>query len=249
MTDLSIVTPSLNAGRVISDCIRSVAEQTRGAEHLLISGDPEGRVSGAIEGPDSGLRILHEPPRGIYPAINSGIRAAKGDVVGVLHADDFYPSNDILARVAEVFSDPGVGACYGDLCYVAQDDTGRVVRYWRAGSFRPRKFRQGWMPPHPTFFLRRALYDRHGLYREDLGTAADYELMLRMLYRHRVEVAYLPLVMVHMRTGGASNASFAARLAASRMDRRAWRVNGMRPAPWTLLAKPARKVSQWWRRP
>ena len=249
MSEISIITPSLGADPVLAGCVQSVANQTRRAEHLVVSGDAEEKVAAVLAGLESGVCILSRPPRGIYAAINSGIRAAGGDVVGVLHADDFYPGNDILERVADVFSDPAVGACYGDLCYVDAEDTGRIVRYWRAGPFRPRRFRQGWMPPHPTFFLRKGLYEQHGLYREDLGTAADYELMLRMLYRHRVEAAYLPVVMVHMRTGGASNASLGARLAASQMDRQAWRVNGLRPYPWTLLAKPARKVSQWWRRP
>jgi glycosyltransferase len=124
-----------------------------------------------------------------------------------------------------------------------------VVRYWRAGEFNPARFRHGWMPPHPTFFLRRELYERFGGYRTDLGTAADYELMLRMLLRHGVPTVYIPKVLVHMRVGGASNRSLAARLAANRMDRAAWRVNDLRPLPWTTLAKPLRKVGQWWRRP
>jgi glycosyltransferase len=105
------------------------------------------------------------------------------------------------------------------------------------------------MPPHPTFFLRRELYERFGAYRTDLGTAADYELMLRMLLRHGVPTVYIPKVLVHMRVGGASNRSLAARLAANRMDRAAWQVNGLRPLPWTTLAKPLRKVGQWWQRP
>jgi glycosyltransferase len=142
-----------------------------------------------------------------------------------------------------------VDACYGDLCYVDRADPSRVVRYWRAGEFGPRRFANGWMPPHPTFFVRRSMYEQHGLYREDLGTAADYEMMLRLLVKHRVRVAYIPRVLVHMRSGGASNASLAARLRANRMDRAAWRVNGLRPYPWTTLAKPLRKVGQWWSRP
>ena len=198
---------------------------------------------------NANVRLIHEAPNGIYAAINTGIQAASGDIVGVLNADDFYPGQRVLQQVSEVFADSAVEACYGDLCYVDPTDINRVMRYWRAGPFRPSRFRHGWMPPHPTFFLRRGIYERHGLYRTDLGSAADYELILRMLYRHRVAVAYLPQVLVHMRAGGASNASFAARLAANRMDREAWRVNGLRSYPWTLAAKPLRKLSQWWRRP
>jgi glycosyltransferase len=147
--------------------------------------------------------------------------------------------------VRAAFADPAVAACYGDLCYVDRTDPARVVRYWRAGAFRPERFRQGWMPPHPTFFVRRRLYAELGVYREDLGTAADYELMLRFL-KHGVRLAYIAEVLVHMRRGGASNASWRARLAANRMDRQAWRVNGLRPYPWTTWVKPLRKVGQWW---
>jgi glycosyltransferase len=195
------------------------------------------------------VNLLEESPTGIYPAINAGIRAATGSIVGVLNADDLYAAPRVLEQVHAVFDDPKVDACYGDLCYVDQRDTGRVVRYWRAGSFSRSRFRHGWMPPHPTFFLRRCMYEEHGLYRTDLGTAADYELMLRMLYKHQVRAVYLPEVLVHMRAGGASNASLGARLAAHRMDREAWRTNDLRPYPWTLAAKPLRKLNQWWRRP
>jgi len=109
------------------------------------------------------------------------------------------------------------------------------------------RFYNGWMPPHPTFFLRRELYRQYGGYRLDLGSAADYELMLRMLLKHGVAAAYLPEVLVHMRTAGMSNASFGNRIAANRNDRRAWAVNGLKPRPWTLLAKPLGKLGQWFR--
>ena len=249
MTDISIVTPSLGAAEVIVDCVNSVAGQSRAAEHLVITGDSEQEVARLRDQLPSDVEIVHEQPRGIYSALNTGIREAHGDVVGILHADDYYPSDEVLTRVAEIFNDPSVDACYGDLCYVDKNDTDHVVRYWNAGPFRPQSFRNGWMPPHPTFFLRRSIYEQHGFYREDLGTAADYELMLRMLYRYRIKVAYLPLVLVHMRTGGASNASLGARLLASDMDRKAWKVNGLRPYPWFSLVKPMRKINQWWRRP
>ena len=249
MTELSVVTPCHDSGDVLGDSIASVVRQSKAAEHLIVSGDPEGSLSDLLSRTGSDARVIYEKPSGIYPAINSGIQAATGEVIGILHADDLYPSDDVLERVAAIFADPAIGACYGDLCYVDAQDIRRITRYWRAGAFRSQRFRHGWMPPHPTFFLRRGIYEQRGLYRTDLGTAADYELMLRMLYRHRVGVAYLPQVLVHMRGGGASNATWGARLTANRMDREAWRVNGLIPYPWTLAAKPWRKVSQWWRRP
>ena len=249
---LTVVTPSLNSAEVFEHCLRSVAEQalTPGieVEHILVDGESSDGTVALARGINPRLHVISAPPDGIYAALNRGIAAAAGAVVGVLHADDFYADAGVLGRVAAAFADPAVGACYGDLCYVDRADSSRVVRYWRAGEFRPERFANGWMPPHPTFFLRRELYLLHGLYRNDLGTAADYELMLRMLLKHGVGAAYLPRVLVHMRSGGASNVSWRARLAANRMDRRAWRVNGLRPRPWTTLAKPLRKLGQWWRR-
>ncbi len=118
-------------------------------------------------------------------------------------------------------------------------------RYWKAGSFDHTRFAWGWMPPHPTFFVRRSVYERYGTFRLDMGSAADYELMLRFLLKERIRAAYIPSVLVAMRTGGASNACLKSRLRANRMDRRAWKVNGLTPLPWTILCKPLRKLSQW----
>ena len=122
-----------------------------------------------------------------------------------------------------------------------------MIRKWQSGAYRRDKFYAGWMPPHPTFYMRRQLYQQHGGYRLALGTAADYELMLRMLLKNRAAAAYIPQVLVHMRNQGMSNATIGNRLKANRNDRKAWRVNGIRPRPWTLIAKPARKVGQWFR--
>jgi glycosyltransferase len=121
----------------------------------------------------------------------------------------------------------------------------RVLRRWRPGSHGPRSFYWGWMPPHPTFFVRRELYHRFGGFRTDLASAADYELMLRFLVRHQVRATYIPEVLVKMRVGGVSTASVRNRWRANRMDRQAWKVNGLRPYPWTLWLKPLRKVGQW----
>ena len=125
----------------------------------------------------------------------------------------------------------------------------KVVRYWKSGEFDPRKFYWGWMPPHPTFFVRRTVYERYGYFNPDLGTAADYELMLRFLLKHCLSAAYLPEILIQMRSGGASNATLAKRIQANAMDRMAWEVNGLKPLPWTLLLKPLRKVGQWVLRP
>ena len=249
MPEISIITPSLNASKVIAGCIGSVAEQSGKPQHLVIDGYSSDDTLDVIRAAGAGVEIIQQAPAGIYPAINAGIEASGGEIIGILHADDFYASADVLQQVAAVFENPSVEACYGDLCYVDQDDPSRIVRYWRAGEYHRGRFHHGWMPPHPTFFVRREIHEKYGLYRTDLGTAADYELMLRFLLRHGVTAAYLPQVLVNMRTGGASNVSLKARLDANKMDRRAWTVNDLYPWPWTTIVKPLRKIGQWWSKP
>ena len=243
---ITIITPVLNNADTISDCLDSIKKQTTACQHIIMDG---GSTDGTLEiiaqhkNPDAIL--ISEPDQGMYDAINKGLALATGEVVGILNADDFFPSKEVLEKISTVFTDPEVEASYGNLLYVDRQDTTKVIRKWRSGEYRRDKFYAGWMPPHPTFYLRRRLYQQHGGYRLDLGTAADYELMLRMLLKHRAAAAYIPRVLVHMRNQGMSNSSISNRLKANRNDRQAWRVNGIRPRPWTLLAKPLRKVGQW----
>lgn len=177
--------------------------------------------------------------------MNKGVNASVGEIIGVLNSDDFYAANDVLRTVSEAFEDTNCDACYGDLVYVAQDNVDSVTRRWVAGAFDRRKFYSGWMPPHPTFFVRRQIYEKYGLFNLELGTAAYYEVMLRFLLKYEVNATYIPKTLVRMRTGGVSNASLTNRLRANRMDREAWRINGLSPHFWTLYAKPLRKIGQW----
>jgi glycosyltransferase involved in cell wall biosynthesis len=245
---ISLITVSLNSLDTISQCIESVIDQDISAEHIIIDGGSSSDTLAIIESYRNRLsHVLSEPDQGIYDAMNKGIKLASGTVIGILNADDYYPSRDVLSRIIEVFEDPEVQACYGDLAYVDIDNTDKIVRYWEAGNYNPKKLYYGWMPPHPTFFVRASVYEKFGFFNLDLGSAADYEIMLRFLLKHRINVEYVPMVMVHMRTGGVSNVKVSNRLAANLMDRKAWEVNELRPYPWTLYAKPLRKVWQWWK--
>ena len=249
MPSISIVTVVLNGMATIRGCVESVIAQSVAAEHIVVDG---GSTDGTIEfinGCRSSVaRMIPGPDLGIYDAMNKGILAGTGEVVGILNADDFYAHGEVLAKVAEVFADKAIDSCYGDLVYVDAGDTGRVVRSWRAGPYDVSRFYWGWMPPHPTFFVRRAAYERYGLFNLSLGSSADYELILRFLLNHRITCRYIPETLVIMRVGGMSNVSLANRLRANRMDRHAWRVNGLMPYPWTTVLKPISKLPQYWRR-
>ena len=246
MKDISLITVTYNADRTILDCLRSVSYQTLQPEHIIIDGCSTDHTLKLVqEYSGHPLRIFSEPDNGIYDAMNKGIVNANSDIIGILNADDYYVAPDILEKVARIFQKRTVDACYGDLCYIDNYNPDRTIRYWRADTFSYRKFYWGWMPPHPTFFVRQTAYERFGLFNLMMGSAADYELMLRFLVRHRLNAAYIPEVLVKMRTGGVSNFSLANRLRAHRMDRLAWSVNGLYPYPWTLTLKPLLKIGQW----
>jgi len=250
MIQVSIITTVLNGSDTIRDCIKSIQSQTIPVEHIIIDGGSSDSTLGIIEEYKSGIaRVISEPDNGIYDAMNKGLQLVSGDIVGILNADDFYADSTVLEKVADAFADKKVDSCYGNLVYVDSKNADQVFRYWHAGEFKPEKFYWGWMPPHPTFFVRRGIYNKYGLYDLALGTAADYELMLRFLLRHKITATYIPEILVKMRIGGLSNISLKNRFTANRFDRLAWRVNGLKPYPWTLYLKPLRKIFQYVSRP
>ncbi|MBD3866903.1 MAG: glycosyltransferase [Acidobacteria bacterium] len=248
--NFSIITATLNSGATIAACLDSVREQGMEVEHIVIDGastDSTLEVIRSVAGDH--VSLVSEPDRGIYDGMNKGLVQATGEIVGILNSDDVYSYGSVLKDVAAVFKDPKVDCCYGDLVYVEPDDLQNIRRYWKSGPFNPSRFYRGWMPPHPTFFVRRACYDDLGHFDLALGSAADYELMLRFLLRHRLNVRYIPKILVRMRTRGVSNASLENRLLANRHDRQAWRENGLKPNPLTLYLKPIRKIGQYVMRP
>ncbi|MDR3568455.1 MAG: glycosyltransferase family 2 protein [Syntrophobacteraceae bacterium] len=248
LPSISIITAVRNGAETLHDCIASVSCQTVRAEHVIIDG---GSTDGALDVIEEYRRdlatVVSEPDRGVYDAMNKGIRLASADVVGILNADDFYSHPEVLERVAQAFIDSRVACCYADLNYVDRLYTSRVIRAWRSGRYDTRSFYWGWMPPHPTFFVRKEVYERLGGFNLAMGSTADYELMLRFLVKHGLPAVYIPEVIVNMRCGGMSNATIKGRIKANRMDRKAWKVNGLKPYPWTLFMKPMRKIGQYLR--
>jgi glycosyltransferase involved in cell wall biosynthesis len=189
--------------------------------------------------------FLCEPDNGIYDAMNKGLALATGDIIGVLNSDDFYCSNDVIEQVVYAFEENKTDCLYGDLNYVDPIDTTKIVRKWRSGSFRKENFLKGWMPPHPTFFVRKTCYEKFGKFDTRFKSAADYELMLRFLFKESCSALHLPKVMIHMRAGGISNVSLKNRIRANREDRLAWKINGLKPKWFTLLRKPLSKLLQY----
>lgn len=175
--------------------------------------------------------------------MNKGIKTATGDVIGILNSDDIYEDNSVIEAVVNSLASNNVDSCYGDLVYVKRDDTDKVVRYWKAGNFYKDMFKRGWMPPHPTFFCKKSVYEKYGLLNLDFPSAADYELMLRLLYKCHVSTTYIPRVLVKMRSGGTSNPGVYT-IKAIIENYRAWKVNELN-YPITLLLKPFSKVIQF----
>ena len=244
---VSIVTVVLNGEKTIGACIQSIAQQTyEDREHIIIDGGSTDRTIDIIKQYQNDIAYWSsETDEGLYHAMNKGINAANGDIVGILNSDDVYSDGKVIEKVVKTLSEDKALCCYGDLVYVDKDNMDRIIRRWKSQPYRDGLMKKGWMPPHPTFFVRREVYEKYGGFNTALGSAADYELMLRFLERHRISTAYIPEVMVKMRIGGISNASLKHRFMANRMDRLAWKVNDLKPYPWTLYLKPLRKIGQY----
>ena len=249
---ISVVTVCYNAAATVADAAQSVLGQVPhpdapfDLEYIVVDGGSSDSTLEILASfRDRIATLISEPDYGLYDAMNKGIRAATGDVVAILNADDVYASNDVFARIVQAFTASSTDAVYGDLNYVAADDLSRVTRRWRSGACSPGAFRRGWMPPHPALFVRRSCYSRWGMFNLSLRSAADYELMLRFIHRHGMTLTYLPETLVLMRAGGVINASLNHRIRAHREDWKAWRMNGYHASLFTMLAKPLRKLPQF----
>ncbi len=243
---ITIITVSFNSAQTIGDTLRSVAGQSYpNIEHIIVDGASTDQTMQIVTGFPHVTKRISEKDEGIYFAMNKGIAMASGDVIGILNADDLYADNGVIAKVAAVFEDPAVDATYADLVFVDREDVSKVVRTWKSGPFKRSSMYNGWMPPHPTFFVRRSMYEKYGLFNTILRSAADYELMLRFLLKHEINLSYIPQTIINMRQGGKSTASISNRIKANVEDRKAWRMNGLKPHFFTLILKPLRKIKQF----
>jgi glycosyltransferase involved in cell wall biosynthesis len=235
-----------NRVATVGQALDSVRSQSwPDVEHIVIDGASTDGTLELLESRRGEIAVLvSENDSGIYDALNKGLALATGDVIGLMHSDDIYTDNGVLADVAAAFADPAIDAVYGDLDYVSREDTGRIIRRWRSGEYSPARLAEGWMPPHPTLYLRRSVIERWGGFDEDFRIAADYDVILRYFGRGRIRPAYVPRVLVKMRVGGESNRSIGRMLRKSREDFRALRRNdigGFR----TLFRKNLSKIGQF----
>jgi glycosyltransferase involved in cell wall biosynthesis len=242
---ISVITVSYNAKGTIEHCVESVINQDyHHIEYIIIDGNSSDGTASILEKYKKNIQVLvSEPDKGIYDAMNKGIALASGDIIGILNADDFFADNHVLTVVSDAFKNNNPDIVYGDLDYIKPD--GSILRKWRSGAYKKGLFNLGWMPPHPTFYCRKEVFDRFGNYSLEYGTAADYELMLRFIHLNHLQVYYIPRVLVKMSTGGVSNSSINNRVKAMVFDLRAMYRNKILFPPIALLFKPLRKLRQF----
>lgn len=242
---ISIITVCFNSEKTIEDTIQSVLAQTHSdVEYIIVDGNSsDGTMSIVEKYSDRISKIISEPDKGIYDAMNKGVLASTGDVIGILNSDDVYAADNVLELVSKNINQSD--AVYGNLDYVDFKDLAKVVRRWNSKPYKEGMFLNGWMPPHPTFFVRKSLYEKLGLYSLELKSAADYELMLRFIHKHKIKLSFINEILVKMRIGGESNASLKNRIRANKEDRKAWEMNKLKPNVLTLIRKPLSKLSQF----
>ena len=226
---VSIITATYNSSAHIVDCVKSVNDQTyQDIEHIIVDGASKDNTLDIVNGiPNRVEKIISEPDKGIYDAMNKGIQAATGDVIGILNSDDFFTSDDVIQTVVESFNNYDIDALYGDVHFVSPDNLSKSVRYYSSSVFNPSLFRFGFMPAHPSFYMKKECYDKYGLYALDYKIASDYDLLIRYLYKEKIKYKYIKKDFVTMRTGGVSTENFNSRVTLNKEIVRACRKYGI----------------------
>ena len=243
---ISIITATYNSEKTLFDTLLSLEKQTYpDIEYIVVDGASNDNTIKLIKSNCTKVsKIICEPDKGIYDALNKGIQAASGDVIGFLHSDDLLAYDDAIADIAKTFESTGCDAIYGDLEYVAQNDTTKRIRLWKSGSFSRFKMKVGWMPPHPSFYMKRKCYRQFGCFSLDYRISADYDSLLRYILKQRISIEYLPKVLVKMRVGGISNRSVSSMVKKSMEDIRVMNQNGI-IWPIALVYKNISKLPQF----
>jgi glycosyltransferase len=243
---ISIITSVWNNKKTIEDAIKSVLSQDyTDIEYIVVDGaSSDGTVEVIKKYENQIAKFVSEKDKGIYDGLNKGVDLATGDIIAFLHSDDIYASKTIISDVVKVFEENDTDSIYGDLVYVDKYDTSKIFRYWKSGEYSFKKLQNGWMPPHPTFFVKKEFYDKYGKFDLDFSIAADYDFMLRMLGKYKITTSYLPKVLYKMRIGGASNRSIKNIIQKSREDIKALKNNGI-GGIHTIVMKNLSKIPQF----
>lgn len=226
----SIITITYNSEKTLEETIESVLSQSyKNIEYIVVDGDSsDGTIEIVSKYRDKISKFISEPDNGIYDAMNKGLKLATGDVVGILNSDDIYFDNNVIEKVVDIFNQTDSDSVYGDLYYVKEDDLTNVVRYWESSVFEKGSFKQGWHPAHPTFFVKKEIYEKYGYFDLSMKVSADFELMLRFLEKYNISAKYIPQVIVKMRMGGESNSSIKNIIKGNRSILRAFDKNNIK---------------------
>jgi glycosyltransferase involved in cell wall biosynthesis len=243
---ISIITATYNSAATLGDTIRSVEEQDYPHwEHIIVDGGSKDGTVELIKAHPHITEWVSEKDRGLYDAINKGIQRASGEVVGILNSDDFFPDKTVLSAIAQAFEDPELDAVIGDIAFVRPENLRKIVRHYSSARFHPKKFAAGYMPAHPSFYVRKKFYDQYGLYKLDYKIAADYELLIRFMHTKGIRFRYIPRILVYMRTGGVSNEGLMSRYVLNREIVRACAENGIKTNMARLAMKYFNKIFEY----
>jgi len=244
---VSIITAVFNGAAMIEHCINSVRAQTYAdIEHIIVDGaSTDGTVEIINKYRNDRTRVASEPDNGLYDAMNKGIMRSTGEIIGILNSDDFYPDDSVIEKVVRAMSKDNTDSCYGDAVYVKKNNPNKIVRYWKSGQFSHGKFKIGWMPQHGTLYIRKDIYTKYGLFRNDFPIAADYELILRFLYKHRISTTYLPEILLNIRVGGVSRPGMVNTSKMFVENYKACKANGLKHSLVACFMKRLTKIPQY----
>lgn len=242
---ISIISATYNSTKNICDCMQSVADQYYPyIEHIVVDGGSTDGTMEIAKSSPSVSKTISEPDQGIYDALNKGIKLATGEVIGFLHSDDLFNSSETLQHIAEAFADKNVSVVYGDLVFIEQQNKDKIARYWKSQPFKPELLNHGWMPPHPTVFMRKEVYEKHGLFNINLKCSADYDYILRVFRDPTLKIVYLPEIITKMRMGGMSTGGLKNLINKKKEDYWVLKQNKIPHPLWTLGCKNFSKIPQ-----
>jgi glycosyltransferase involved in cell wall biosynthesis len=243
---ISIITITFNSAKTLATTLQSVADQDYpDIEHIVVDGLSRDGTLDIVKQFPHVRRVISEKDAGLYDALNKGTRVATGEVVGLLHSDDFLASKDAISKIAKAFKGAPVDAVFGDISFVRPNNLSKVVRHYSSKNWDPSQFAKGYMPAHPSFYCKRELFERYGYYKLHYKIAADYELLIRYIYTHHISYRYISETIVYMRTGGASNESLKSRYILNQEILMACRENGIKTSMFRLSLKYGKKIFEY----